>query len=66
MDGFIYITTNKINNKKYIGKKKMKINAMTYLGSGKRLLKVIGKYGIENFERDIIDHAVDIDSIMFS
>lgn len=62
--GFIYITTNKINNKKYIGKKKMGTkDAMTYLGSGKRLLKAIGKYGIENFERDIIDYAVDIDNL---
>lgn len=62
--GFIYITTNKTNNKKYIGKKKMRTkDAMTYLGSGKRLLRAIGKHGIENFERDIIDYAVDIDNL---
>ena len=57
--GFVYITTNNINGKKYIGKKKIdKKDAKTYLGSGKKLRNAIKKYGSNNFSRDIIDYAV--------
>lgn len=52
--GFIYITTNLINGKKYIGKKKYNKKADNYLGSGKHLKNAIKKYGKENFTRDII------------
>lgn len=41
--GFIYITTNLINGKKYIGQKKGYND--TYLGSGKILKLAIKKYG---------------------
>lgn len=55
--GFIYITTNLINGKKYIGQKKIDSGYRwnTYLGSGKLLLKAIDKYGGENFRRKIVD-----------
>lgn len=53
--GFIYITINKINDKKYIGQKKYNKNWITYLGSGIALKNAINKYGIENFERKIIE-----------
>lgn len=53
--GFIYITTNLINGKKYIG---MHTNFDDdYLGSGKLLLRAIKKYGRENFKREIIAYA---------
>lgn len=55
--GFIYITTNKINGKKYIGQKKYNKNWTTYLGSGIVLKNAINKYGIENFEREIIEEC---------
>lgn len=55
--GFIYITTNLINNKKYIGKKVYDRNSKNYLGSGKILLKAIKKYGKENFKREIIEEC---------
>ena len=57
--GFIYITTNNINNKKYIGKRKIKNNQgdTKYLGSGELLLKAIKRYGRDNFTREIIDYA---------
>jgi group I intron endonuclease len=55
--GFIYITTNNINNKKYIGKCKYKPGSKNYLGSGLHLKRAINKYGKENFSRDIIDTA---------
>lgn len=56
MYGFVYITTNNINNKKYIGKCAYnKINGWeNYLGSGKLLKQAIQKYGTENFSREII------------
>lgn len=46
--GYIYITTNLINNKIYIGQKKG-IFDKSYLGSGVAILKAIKKYGKENF-----------------
>lgn len=55
MYGFIYITTNKINGRKYIGQKKYNKDWTTYLGSGTILKRAIDKYGAENFEREIIE-----------
>ena len=55
--GFIYITTNKINGKKYIGKKKYCGNYETYLGSGIAIKNEIAKYGRENFTREIIEEC---------
>ena len=52
--GFIYITTNMVNGKRYIGQKKFCDGWKTYLGSGKLLKEAIKKYGKENFERDIV------------
>ena len=50
MYGYIYITENKINGKKYIGQKKStKFLDTKYLGSGAILQKAIKKYGKENF-----------------
>lgn len=51
----IYKTTNLINGKIYIGKDKN--NNPKYLGSGKRLNSSINKYGIENFEKVIIEYC---------
>lgn len=53
--GFIYLTTNLINGKKYIGQKKGYSD--TYLGSGKILKLAIKKYGRKNFQREILDYA---------
>lgn len=55
--GFIYITTNKINGRKYIGQKKFDKGWKNYLGSGKLLKQAIKKYGKENFTREIISIA---------
>lgn len=53
---FIYITTNSINGKQYIGSHNGDIND-NYLGSGKVLLKSIKKYGSENFKREILEEC---------
>lgn len=72
---FIYVITNKINGKKYVGKKLLWSTRMLkplqgqkrrrkqvkpsnwydYCGSSKYLLADIEKYGIENFDRKIIN-----------
>jgi len=52
--GFVYITTNMVNGKKYIGQKIFDRHWKLYLGSGKRLKSAINKYGKENFNREII------------
>lgn len=57
--GFIYITTNNINGKKYIGQKKYDKAKkwINYLGSGIVLNKSIKKYGRNNFTREIIEEC---------
>lgn len=52
--GFIYITTNIINGKRYIGQRKFRKDWKYYLGSGKAIKRAINKYGRENFYRDIV------------
>jgi group I intron endonuclease len=47
--GYIYLTTNKINDKRYIGQHKSKDWDYSYYGSGKYLKRAINKYGIESF-----------------
>ena len=51
---FIYITTNLINGKQYIGQHQGYSNDK-YLGSGVNLIKAIKKYGKENFKREILE-----------
>jgi len=53
---YVYVITNLINNKKYIG---MSINKKSwyrehYYGSGKLIKQAIVKYGKENFKKEII------------
>ena len=51
---YIYRITNKINGKSYIGQHKYKDLNDSYMGSGKRLRAAQAKYGIENFEKQIL------------
>lgn len=55
--GFIYVTTNIVNGKRYLGQKKFVDYWWNYLGSGTLLRRAIEKYGKENFTREIIDIA---------
>ena len=58
MYGYIYKTTNKLNNKIYIGQKKSEVFLEDkYLGSGKYLKRAINKYGKDNFKVELIDTA---------
>lgn len=55
MYGYIYITTNLINGRQYIGQKKSpKFLGTKYLGSGKILYQAIDKYGRENFKVELL------------
>lgn len=58
----IYITTNLINGKQYIGKDTR--NNPNYLGSGTYLKKSIKKYGKQNFKKEIIEHCVSLDDLI--
>ena len=51
--GYIYLTTNLINNKIYIGQHKGKFNAR-YLGSGLHIKRSIKKYNRENFKVELL------------
>jgi group I intron endonuclease len=60
MIGYIYKTTNLINNKIYIGQKYSNKFIKTYLGSGKIIKQAIKKYGKENFKVKILYKANSI------
>lgn len=53
--GYIYLTTNKINGKIYIGQHKNKEYNEKYLGSGVLIRKAINKYGKENFSNKLLE-----------
>lgn len=58
MFGYIYLTINKLNGKKYIGQKTSSVFLKEeYLGSGKLLSKAIDKYGKENFEVILLEEV---------
>lgn len=54
MYGYIYLTTNKLNGKMYIGQHKASKYDCSYYGSGKILSQAIEKYGLPNFTNEII------------
>lgn len=58
MYGYIYMTTNQLNGKRYIGQKRSdKFLGTKYLGSGVYLNNAINKYGREHFTVEIIEEC---------
>lgn len=53
----VYLTTNLINNKVYVGQHTSKELKDNYLGSGKYLLRAVKKSGKENFKLGHLDYA---------
>ena len=62
---YIYITTNLINGKQYIGQHYGELED-GYIGSGSTLKKAIEKYGKENFYKEILEICDDYDSMNFA
>ena len=64
---YVYLVTNNINGKKYIGSSRKDTIDFNYYGSGKRIKNAIKKYGKENFTREILwegeGNARDIESM---
>lgn len=54
--GYIYMTTNIIDGKIYVGKKKGVFNPY-YFGSGLKLINAVNKYGKRNFIVKVITYA---------
>lgn len=56
---YIYLIINKVNGKTYVGQRKSlkEWYEDKYMGSGKLLKKAKIKYGIENFEKFLIQHC---------
>jgi len=59
MFGYIYITINNINGKKYIGKHKSSKFEENYLGSGKALLDSLKKYNKDDYDVVMLKACVD-------
>lgn len=53
--GVVYLTTNTVNSKLYIGQTTRKDSS--YLGSGFNIKRAIKKYGMKNFERKTLEEC---------
>lgn len=69
MYGYIYRITNKNNSRMYIGLRRWDnfdtIQEDKYMGSGKALNVAYKKYGINNFEKEILDIAFNEEELLF-
>ena len=60
---YVYLTENKINGKKYIGQHSTDNMDDGYIGSGRKLLKEIKKYGKKNFTKKILEYSDNADEL---
>ena len=64
MHYYVYITTNTVNGRKYIGKHQTNDMNDGYLGSGTLLRRAIKKYGKGKFSKEIVYIAKDHESLI--
>lgn len=57
MYGYVYLTTNLVNQRKYIGRHKASEFTENYKGSGKILWQAIRKYGWDNFKVELLEEC---------
>ena len=60
---YLYQITNRVNGKIYVGVHKTEDMNDGYMGSGKIIKRVIEKYGIDNFEKVILETFEDSKSM---
>jgi len=60
---YVYLTINKINGKKYIGQHSTNNLEDHYIGSGRKFLSEVKKYGKSNFEKTILEYAKTSDNL---
>ena len=63
MYGYIYLTTNLINERKYIGQHKSPSFDKSYLGSGTLIRNAIIKYGKENFNVELLEECSNAEEL---
>lgn len=63
MYGYIYLTTNLVNGKKYVGQHTASKFTEEYKGSGKLLVQAIKKYGWDNFKVELLVECNDRDEL---
>ncbi len=56
MTHYVYLTTNIINGKRYVGDHSTEDIHDGYIGSGKIFTKAVKKYGKKNFRKQILEH----------
>jgi len=61
--GYIYLTTNLINNRKYIGKRQSSTFDESYKGSGKILKQAILKEGWDNFSCEVLEWCSTVEEL---
>lgn len=53
--GYIYVVTNLVNGKFYIGQHKLDKFDDSYYGSGKAIIQAVNKYGKDSFSTEVIE-----------
>ena len=57
---YVYLTTNIVNGKQYVGSHSTNNIDDNYLGSGRYFLKSLRKEGKQNFKREVLKECIDI------